>query len=166
MNQLLEWSPLIVFFVVFKLFGIYWATAALMLVCIAGDVRASAAHRQIQDHARDHGRGRRWCWARRRCCCTTGASFNGSPRCCSRSPPPPFSAARHRQAAARAAHARGRLQRAAGYLAADLDAHQSRCGSAGSRCSPRRISTWRGTFTESVWVNFKVFGITAAMLCS
>lgn len=33
MNQLLEWSPLIVFFVVFKLFGIYWATAALMLVC-------------------------------------------------------------------------------------------------------------------------------------
>jgi intracellular septation protein len=33
MNQLLEWSPLIVFFVVFQLFGIYWATAALMLVC-------------------------------------------------------------------------------------------------------------------------------------
>jgi intracellular septation protein len=34
MNQLLEWSPLIVFFVVFELFGIYWATAALMLICI------------------------------------------------------------------------------------------------------------------------------------
>jgi intracellular septation protein len=33
MNQVLEWSPLIVFFVVFELFGIYWATAALMLVC-------------------------------------------------------------------------------------------------------------------------------------
>jgi intracellular septation protein len=33
MNQLLEWSPLIVFFVIFQLFGIYWATAALMLVC-------------------------------------------------------------------------------------------------------------------------------------
>src|ERR1700683_5052032 len=33
MNQLLEWSPLIVFFIVFKLFGIYWATASLMLVC-------------------------------------------------------------------------------------------------------------------------------------
>jgi len=33
MNQLIEWSPLIVFFVVFELFGIYWATAALMLVC-------------------------------------------------------------------------------------------------------------------------------------
>jgi intracellular septation protein len=33
MNQLLEWSPLAVFFVVFELFGIYWATAALMLVC-------------------------------------------------------------------------------------------------------------------------------------
>jgi intracellular septation protein len=30
MNQLLEWSPLIVFFVVFKLWGIYWATAAIM----------------------------------------------------------------------------------------------------------------------------------------
>jgi intracellular septation protein len=33
MNQLLEWSPLIVFFVVFKLQGIYWATASLMVVC-------------------------------------------------------------------------------------------------------------------------------------
>jgi intracellular septation protein len=33
MNQLLEWSPLIVFFVVFKLWGIYWATASLMVVC-------------------------------------------------------------------------------------------------------------------------------------
>jgi intracellular septation protein len=33
MNQLLEWSPLIVFFVAFKLFGIYWATAALMVIC-------------------------------------------------------------------------------------------------------------------------------------
>jgi intracellular septation protein len=33
MNQLLEWSPLFVFFVVFELFGIYWATAALMLMC-------------------------------------------------------------------------------------------------------------------------------------
>ncbi len=34
MNQLLEWSPLIVFFVVYKLAGIYWATAALMLACV------------------------------------------------------------------------------------------------------------------------------------
>jgi intracellular septation protein len=33
MNQLLELSPLIVFFVVFKLKGIYWATGSLMLVC-------------------------------------------------------------------------------------------------------------------------------------
>jgi intracellular septation protein len=33
MNQLLEWSPLIVFFAVFKLWGIYWATASLMVVC-------------------------------------------------------------------------------------------------------------------------------------
>ena len=33
MNQLLEWSPLIVFFLVFKLFGIYWATGALMVAC-------------------------------------------------------------------------------------------------------------------------------------
>jgi intracellular septation protein len=33
MSQLLEWSPLIVFFVVFKLWGIYWATGALMIVC-------------------------------------------------------------------------------------------------------------------------------------
>jgi intracellular septation protein len=35
MNQLLEWSPLIVFFVVFKLFGLYWATGALMLASVA-----------------------------------------------------------------------------------------------------------------------------------
>jgi len=35
MNQLLEWAPLLAFFVVFKLFGIYWATATLMVLCIA-----------------------------------------------------------------------------------------------------------------------------------
>jgi intracellular septation protein len=34
MNQLLEWSPLLAFFVVFKLADIYWATAALMLACL------------------------------------------------------------------------------------------------------------------------------------
>jgi intracellular septation protein len=34
MNQLLEWSPLIVFFVAFKVLDIYWATAALMLSCL------------------------------------------------------------------------------------------------------------------------------------
>lgn len=34
MNQLLEWSPLIVFFVVFKTLGIYWATAALMVTAV------------------------------------------------------------------------------------------------------------------------------------
>jgi intracellular septation protein len=34
MLQLLEWSPLIVFFVAFKVAGIYWATAALMLACV------------------------------------------------------------------------------------------------------------------------------------
>ena len=34
MNQLLEWSPLVVFFVTFKLFGIYWATAALMVTTV------------------------------------------------------------------------------------------------------------------------------------
>jgi intracellular septation protein len=34
MTQLLEWSPLIVFFIVYKLAGIYWATAALMLACV------------------------------------------------------------------------------------------------------------------------------------
>jgi intracellular septation protein len=33
MTQLLEWSPLIVFFVAFKILDIYWATAALMLAC-------------------------------------------------------------------------------------------------------------------------------------
>jgi len=34
MNQLLEWSPLIVFFVAFKLLGIYWATGALMFMSV------------------------------------------------------------------------------------------------------------------------------------
>ncbi len=33
MELLVEWSPLIIFFLSFKLFGIYWATAALMLGC-------------------------------------------------------------------------------------------------------------------------------------
>lgn len=34
MNQLLEWSPLLAFFIVFELFGIYWATGVLMLACV------------------------------------------------------------------------------------------------------------------------------------
>jgi intracellular septation protein len=34
MNQLLEWSPLIVFFIMYRLLGIYWATAALMIACL------------------------------------------------------------------------------------------------------------------------------------
>jgi intracellular septation protein len=33
MNQLLEFSPLIVFLVAFELLDIYWATAALMIAC-------------------------------------------------------------------------------------------------------------------------------------
>jgi len=33
MQQLLELSPLVVFLLVFKLSGIYWATASLMLMC-------------------------------------------------------------------------------------------------------------------------------------
>jgi len=35
MNQLIEWSPLLAFFLIFKLFGIYWATGALMAACSA-----------------------------------------------------------------------------------------------------------------------------------
>ena len=34
MNQLIEWLPLLVFFVVFKVFDLYWATATLMLACV------------------------------------------------------------------------------------------------------------------------------------
>jgi intracellular septation protein len=34
MNLLIELSPLIVFFVGFKLLGIYWATAAFMIACL------------------------------------------------------------------------------------------------------------------------------------
>ena len=34
MNQLLEWSQLVIFFVVFKLHGIYWATASLTVTCV------------------------------------------------------------------------------------------------------------------------------------
>lgn len=35
MNQIIEWSPPIVFFAVFELAGIYWATAALMVAYTA-----------------------------------------------------------------------------------------------------------------------------------
>ena len=35
MHQLLEWLPLLVFFVVFKMYGIYYGTAALMIGCVA-----------------------------------------------------------------------------------------------------------------------------------
>jgi intracellular septation protein len=34
MNQLLEFSPLIVFVAAFEFFGIYWATGALMIACV------------------------------------------------------------------------------------------------------------------------------------
>jgi intracellular septation protein len=34
MNQLLELTPLIAFFAAFELFGIYWASAALMVACV------------------------------------------------------------------------------------------------------------------------------------
>jgi intracellular septation protein len=34
MNQLLEFSPLVVFLVFFEARGIYWATAALMIACV------------------------------------------------------------------------------------------------------------------------------------
>jgi intracellular septation protein A len=34
MTQLLEWAPLIVFFAAYKLLGIYWATGALMVICV------------------------------------------------------------------------------------------------------------------------------------
>jgi len=35
MSQLLEWSPLLAFFVIFKVWDIYWATGALMVACVA-----------------------------------------------------------------------------------------------------------------------------------
>lgn len=41
MNQLLEWSPLLAFFVTFKLLDIYWATGVLMIACTA----VAVAHR-------------------------------------------------------------------------------------------------------------------------
>jgi intracellular septation protein len=41
MVQLLEWSPLIVFFVAFKTLDLYWATGALMVACVL----VMAAHR-------------------------------------------------------------------------------------------------------------------------
>jgi intracellular septation protein len=34
MAQLLEWSPLILFFIAFKVFDIYWATGVLMVACL------------------------------------------------------------------------------------------------------------------------------------
>ncbi|HVC02995.1 MAG TPA: septation protein IspZ [Steroidobacteraceae bacterium] len=35
MNPLFEWLPLLIFFAVFKARGIYWATGALMIACVA-----------------------------------------------------------------------------------------------------------------------------------
>jgi intracellular septation protein len=35
MKQLLEWAPLLLFFAVFQVFGIYWATGVLMLASTA-----------------------------------------------------------------------------------------------------------------------------------
>ena len=43
MIQLIEWSPLVVFFIVFKFMGIYWATAALMAAVVVQLI----AHRLI-----------------------------------------------------------------------------------------------------------------------
>jgi intracellular septation protein len=34
MNQLLEWAPLLVFFLAFKFLDIYWATGTLMIACL------------------------------------------------------------------------------------------------------------------------------------
>ncbi len=34
MNQLLEFAPLVIFLAAFEFFGIYWATAALMIACV------------------------------------------------------------------------------------------------------------------------------------
>ena len=34
MAQLIEWSPLIVFFIAFKTLDLYWATGALMIACV------------------------------------------------------------------------------------------------------------------------------------
>jgi intracellular septation protein len=34
MAQLLEWSPLLVFFIAFKTLDLYWATGALMIACV------------------------------------------------------------------------------------------------------------------------------------
>src|SRR5580704_16799566 len=34
MNQLIEWSPLVMFFLAYEFLGIYWATAVLMLACV------------------------------------------------------------------------------------------------------------------------------------
>src|SRR5580698_6567780 len=34
MNQLIEWAPLVAFFLAYEFFGIYWATAALMIACV------------------------------------------------------------------------------------------------------------------------------------
>ena len=58
----------------------------------------------------------------------------------------------------------GVFKRAARHLPRGVAASSMRSGRAGSRCSPPPTSTSRTTFAESVWVNFKVFGITSAML--
>ena len=164
MSQLLEWSPLIVFFVTFELTDIYWATAALMIACVLRAGRASAAHRQIQDHARHHDVAWCWClgtatlllhdqrfiqWKPTVLLALTAAAFLGSMR--------------DRQAAAGAAHARGRVQRTLGVSARTWLLINALWAVWFARSPSLNLYVARN-FAESLWVNFKVFGIPAATM--
>jgi intracellular septation protein len=163
MNQLIEWSPLVVFFLVFKLFGIYWATAALMLACVllllvhrlrTGEFKTlhavTAAVALVLGSATLLLHDKRFIqWKPTVLLALTAIVFLGS-------------AAVGKEPLAR------RLLEKAFNEPLEISA----------RTWSIINSLWAGwfallaianiyiarTFAESVWVNFKVFGITAAML--
>jgi len=141
MNQLLEWSPLLAFFLVFKLSGIYWATAALMVAClIVLFVHRASTGKYKTVHA----------------ITAIIAVVLG--------------------AATLLLHDKRFIQwkptvllalAAVAFLASNVIGKQplARRMLEGVFSEPAALNIWVArSFPEHVWVNFKVFGITAAMM--
>jgi len=162
MNQLLEWSPLIVFFIVFKVYGIYWATASLMVTSVA----------LMSSHKLSTGRYKKMHIVTVVVVLILGSAtlLMHDKRFIQWKPTVLLGFA------------------AAAFLVSTFFGHRPWRGACWRACSPnpRTIAAGVGPaepdvdrlvcragaaniyiaqhFAETVWVNFKVFGITAAML--
>ncbi len=164
MNQLLELSPLIVFFAAFEFLDIYWATAALMLACVLLLVVHRSAHRQIQDHAHHHRGGGRDALGTatlllhdRRFIQWKPTVLLGADRGSPFSAAWPSASSRWRGACSKRRSTNRCRSRARTWLLIN-------CLWAAwfALLAAANIYVARN-FAESVWVKFKVFGITAAM---